>query len=214
MMDRNATGLEERIIRTLNAKAAQLDDLNSRTVATALAPMSGPRWRHRPRRTVVLLVAMLILVIVGATVAVAESRYSVGSGVDGAPSRAQAARLAQEKKDYDPAEIQFLLNEVGGASHTNDQELVGILEFRRACREALRALTTAGSVSAKFRAGTVDAIMGPELKRLVDREPSDSQASQMFQTLADEIKAGDTSTVDDWLQGPRGNCTMALEWRP
>ncbi len=214
MTDRNTTGLEERIIRTLKAKAEQLDDLNSRTVTNALAPMSGRRRRHRPRRAVVLLVAVLILVIVGATVAVAESRYSVGSGVDGVPSRSQAARLAQQKKDYDPAEIQFLLNEVGGASHTNDQELVGVLEFRRACREALRALTATASVTATLRARTVDVIMAPELKRLVDREPSDSQASQMFQTLADEIKAGQTSVVNDWLQGPRGNCTMALEWRP
>jgi hypothetical protein len=214
MTHRNDTGLEARIIRTLEAKAAQIDDLNCRTVLGASVPVSRARGRHRPRRTVVLLVAALILVIVGATVAVAESRYSVGSGVDGAPSRTQAARLAQEKRDYDPAEIQFLLDEVGGASHTNDQELVGLLEFRRACREALRALTGAGSVTPSFRASTVDAIMAPELKRLVDREPSDSRASQMFRTLADEMKAGDNSDVNEWLRGPRGNCTMALEWRP
>jgi len=214
MMYGTPTGLEDRIIRTLNAKAAQLDDVADRAVPSDSATMWAPRSRRRPRRTVIVLVAMLVLVIVGATVAVAESRYSVGSGVDGSPSGTQAARLAREKKDYDPAEIQFLLNEVGGTSHTNDQELVGTLEFRRACREALRALTAAGSVTPKLRTGTVDAIMTPELKRLVDREPSDSQASEMFRTLADEIKAGETGTVQDWLQGPRGNCTMALNWRP
>ncbi len=211
--NRTPTNLDERIIRTLNAKAAQLDNTEPRVVGTDAKPALASGPRRRPRRTVVILVAMLILVAAGATVAVADSRYSIGSGVDGTPSDAQATRLAQEKKDYNPAEIQYLLNQVGGASHTNDQELVGILEFRRACRETLHALSVATSTGPALRAAAVDAIMGPELQRLVDREPSDSQGSQMFRTLADQIKAGDNAAVHRWLEGPRGNCTDAFAWQ-
>jgi hypothetical protein len=147
-----------------------------------------------------------------ATSSGAVDHYSIGSGIDGQPTPVQARCLAQEKQDYDPAEIAYLIAQANANDSgwvPDDQYLVSTLEFRRACRLTMRLANDTASADAESRATTVDSVMTPELERLVDRNPSDSQAAQMFGDLADQIKAGEHDRVVMWLNG---SCPDALRW--
>jgi hypothetical protein len=213
--------IEDRIVRTLRAKSSQLTD--DAFVPTMTSPSSvrrreglyGDRVVQRrrawPKHPLVVLIATVLVGAGGTVAAIAASHYDQGSGVDGAPSKSQSATLATQLKDYDPAEVQYLRaqSEANDGQPVDDQGLVGTLEFRRACRVTMQAVTVVERATTGDVATKVDALMQPEVQRLVKREPSDSQAAETFQRLAEELDASDTSAVLDWLHG---SCRDALAW--
>jgi hypothetical protein len=207
--------LEDRILRTLCAKAAQIDAMTPSVRDLPDLPRAPKRRARRTlsRRATLVLAAIGALGVAGATIAFAADAFTRGSGIDGQPTSQQQHQLRSELRDYDPAEVQYLRDQTHGT--VDDQGLVGTLEFRRACRETLRAVGEAHASRANNRAPTVDAIMLPEVQRLIDREPVDSRIDRTFARFATEIKNGHTTDVLNWLEGPPpgGNCTDALAWK-
>jgi hypothetical protein len=133
-----------------------------------------------------------------------------GSGVDGKPTPAQARRLSQQKRDYDPAEIADLVAQARADHWTmDDQYLVSTLEFRRACRTTLQVANQADALDEGERADLVDSIMQPEVERLIDRDPAGSESRAMFQDLAVRIVSGDSDGARTWLES---NCVHAFAW--
>jgi hypothetical protein len=121
---------------------------------------------------------------------------NVGSGTDGLPTPAQQATLAREKAQYDPAEVQLLLNQAKANGNVpTDQALVSVLEFRNACRQLLVAATAAESVPAERVASVVDPIVLPEVSRLTARQPAGSESNQLFAGYTREIDAGHAAKV-------------------
>jgi hypothetical protein len=200
------------------------------------APPSGVRDVHRTARKQravragVVCCVVVVLAVVGAlfvsherttSVAPADTtpsttesarNESIGSGIDGAPTPEQAQRLAEQKLEYDPAELEYLIAQATSEPHgsvPDDQNLVGTLEFRRACRVTLRLAVDTATDDPDLRASTVDQIMDAQRQRLADREPTGDQSVQMFGELADRINAGDGYGVVGWLNG---TCPDALRW--
>jgi len=126
-----------------------------------------------------------------------QPQYSdLGSGTDGDPTAAQQATLAIERAQYDPAEVQLLLNQAkANGSVPTDQALVSTLEFRNACRELLIAVTAAETTPADQIAAVVDQIMNPEIARLTARTPAGSQSNQLFETWTNRIVVGRAAEV-------------------
>ena len=126
-----------------------------------------------------------------------EPRYSnVGSGTDGLPSPTQEAALAIEKTQYDPAEVQLLLNRARANGNVpTDQALVSVLEFRNACRQLLLATTAAEAAPADRVASVVDPIMNPEIARLTARQPAGSESNQLFASRTRQIDTGHGADV-------------------
>ena len=123
---------------------------------------------------------------------------------DGFPSSSLTAQNEQWLSEYDPAEVAALLAQAGGADHTNAQELVSVLEYRRACRETRHAADVATPLSGDARRSAVDDIMQPELQRLAERVLGDSAA--MFDELRNKLGVGNIDSVMQWL----GDCPAAL----
>jgi len=126
----------------------------------------------------------------------APSTSDLGSGADGNPTRAQAARLATEVKEYDPAVVQAMIAQ--GEAHgqrPDDQAIVAALEYQNACIQTKRAATAAESAPPDQVAAVVNAIINPEIARLVQRTPSGSTGYEMFQQIAQRIIAGHASQV-------------------
>jgi hypothetical protein len=161
-------------------------------------------------RTLILLLVAGALAIVGVAKFAGASSASAervgagvlpapsdqGSGADGNPTPEQTATLAKEKSEYDPTEVQFLIDQAA-ANHfvPTDQGLVGVLEFRNACREAVTAAAAAASVGPDQAGAAVHAIMDPEIVRLAQRTTSDSQSAAWFGDITNRIAAGEGDAV-------------------
>jgi len=124
---------------------------------------------------------------------------------NGFPSSQLTAQYEQWLTEYDPAEVAALLAQAGGAEHTNAQELVSVLEYRRACRETRHAADVATPLSGEARTTAVDDIMLPELQRLAERTLGDS--AQAFDEQRQKLNAGKIDEVRQWLS----DCPPPLE---
>jgi hypothetical protein len=217
--------LEERIRSAFRYRAERTPD-----TPNAATPLPRP---HRSRRTAIRLLtvaAAVVVLLAGLAVwrvssdsdnhvnvstagdACAALDSSVGSGVDGQPTPEQAQCLAQQKLDYDPAEVAYLNAEADANDPgwvPDDQYLVSTLEYRRACRLTMRLANETASDAAPSRASTIDRVMPPELERLVSRTPTGDESAKMFRELADQLKAGEHDRVVTWLNN---NCADALRW--
>jgi hypothetical protein len=209
--------LEDRIRRAYDAVATHVVDTQP-----AFPPSGARRGWHRP---VALALAGLTVAATIALVFVFAHDHREAQGPvpvattplhvlqPGEEDYMPAERLAnmpQFLKEYDAAEVQYLVNMVGGRDHTSDMELVGTLEFRRACRETQRMLDRTAHTSAVDTAAIVDGTIQPQAQRLIDREPDKSQAAQMFRDLGARIKRGDRAGAQAWLSS---NCSDALRWK-
>jgi hypothetical protein len=134
----------------------------------------------------------------------------LGSGTDGYPTPAQAATLAVELRQYDPATVQAMIKKAErNGNHPTDQALVSALEFQNACRQTLIAATAAESVPADKVASVVNGIINPEITRLRARSVSDDTGYEVFQHFARQLIAGHAPQVLLHLRDPRlpkGTC--------
>jgi len=124
------------------------------------------------------------------------STSNYGTGCDGNPTSAQAAALAVELKQYDPATVQAMVKQAErNGNDPTDQALVSALEYRNACRETFTASLTAKSTPADRVASVVNAIINPEISRLRARSVSGDTGYVGFEQVAHELIAGQAVQV-------------------